>query len=234
MASDVDIVNLALGYLGDSANVSSINPPDSVQAEHAQRFYPLARDALLDMMNWGFATKRTTPSQTTVPAGASGMWRYAYLAPSDCINVQRVFDPSQSDDFVMGIPQPYDGFWPGSSSYPASSSGMTGVVTPQPFSVETDSNGDYIIYSNQINAAIAYTAQITDTTKFGPSFTVALAWLLASYLAGPIIKGTEGIKMAQACLKAFAAAKAAASESDANERRIDSTNAAIAPWLAAR
>lgn len=234
MASDVDICNLALGYLGDAANVSSINPPDSVQAEHCQRFYPLARDALLDMMNWGFATKRATPSQIAVPAQVSGIWAYAYIAPSDCLNVQRVYDPTQSDDFVQGIPQPYDGFWPGSSSYPASSSGMVGLVTPQAFSVESDSNGDYIIYTNQQNAAISYTSQVTDTTKFGPSFTVALAWLLASYLAGPIIKGTEGIKMAQACLKAFQTAKAAAGESDANERRVTSTNTTIAPWLAGR
>lgn len=234
MASDVDIVNLALGYLGDSANVSSINPPDSVQAEHAARFYPLARDALLNMHNWGFATKRALPASIAVPPEAAGMWAYAYIAPDDELSITRVYDPAQSDDFVMGIPQPYDGFWPGSSSYPASSSGLTGNITPQPFSVETNANGDGIIYTNQANAAVSYTASISDTTKFGPAFTVALAWLLASYLAGPIIKGTEGIKMAQACLKAFAGAKAEAVMSDANERRIDSTNATTAPWLTGR
>lgn len=234
MVSEVDISNLALGYLGDSANVSSLNPPDSVQAEHCQRFYPLARDALLNMHHWGFATKRVQPAQIAVPAAAAGMWLYAYISPSDCLTIQRVYDPSASDDFVTGIPQPYDGFWPGSSSYPASSSGMTGVVTAKPFAVETDANGDDIIYSNQANAAIAYTAQITDTTKFSAPFIVAHAWLLASYLAGPIIKGTEGIKMAQACLKAFASAKVAAAESDANERRVDSINSATAPWMAGR
>jgi hypothetical protein len=162
------------------------------------------------------------------------MWRYAYVAPNDVLTITRVYDPTAGDDFVQGIPQPYDGYWPGSSSYPALSSGMAGVLTPQPFATETNNNGDHIIYTNQQNAAITYTASVTDTTKFGPSFTVALAWLLASYLAGPIIKGTEGIKMAQACLKAFMQAKQTATESDANERRIDSTNTAIAPWLAGR
>ena len=234
MSSDVDICNLALGYLGDSANVSSINPPDSVQAEHCQRFYPLARDALLNMHNWGFATKRTSPASIAVPYEASGMWLFAYLEPSDSLTVQRVYDPTMGDDFIQTIPQPYDNsWWPGSSSMGSASAGGVGVVVPQPFSVETDNNGDGIIYTNQPNAAIAYTAQIIDTTKFSPSFTVALAWLLASYLAGPIIKGTEGIKMAQACLKAFSGAKSAATESDANERRTP-VNTPIPAHLAGR
>jgi hypothetical protein len=60
VASEVDICNLALGHIGDSATVSSINPPEgSAQAEHCSRFYPIARDSLLEMHNWGFATKRT-------------------------------------------------------------------------------------------------------------------------------------------------------------------------------
>lgn len=232
MVGEVDICNLALGYLGDSANVSSLNPPDSVQAEHCQRFYPLARDALLNMHNWGFATKRTSPASIAVPAEASGMWAFAYIAPADALTIQRLYDPSQSSDLTQTIPQPYDTWWPGSSSVPAFNTSGSGVVVPQPFSVETDTHGDQIIYCNVTGAAVAYTAQITDTTKFSPSFTVALAWLLASYLAGPIIKGTEGIKMATACLKAFAAAKATATESDSNERRIDMSS--TTPWMAAR
>ena len=33
MASDVDVCNLALSHIGDTANVASINPPDgSVQS----------------------------------------------------------------------------------------------------------------------------------------------------------------------------------------------------------
>ena len=59
MASPVDICNTALAYLGDVANVVSIDPAEgSAQAEHCARFYPLARDALLEMHDWGFATRR--------------------------------------------------------------------------------------------------------------------------------------------------------------------------------
>ena len=59
MASDVDICNLALSFLGDDANVSSISPPEgSQQSEHCARFYPIARDGLLQMHNWNWASRR--------------------------------------------------------------------------------------------------------------------------------------------------------------------------------
>ena len=48
MASAVDICNLALSHLGDTATVASLDPPEgSAQAEHCARFYPVARDALV-------------------------------------------------------------------------------------------------------------------------------------------------------------------------------------------
>ena len=59
MASEVDICNLALSHLGDTATIASLDPPEgSAQAEHCARFYPIARDSLLEMHAWGFATSR--------------------------------------------------------------------------------------------------------------------------------------------------------------------------------
>ena len=59
MSSEVAICNLALAHLGDSATVASIDPPEgSAQSEHCARFYPIARDALLEMHAWKFATRR--------------------------------------------------------------------------------------------------------------------------------------------------------------------------------
>ena len=66
--NDVTICNLALGHLGDIANVKSINPPDqSVQAQLCKRFYPAARNALLEMSSWGFATVRAKLAQVGNP-----------------------------------------------------------------------------------------------------------------------------------------------------------------------
>ena len=54
MASEIAICNLALSHLGDAANIASIDPPEgSAQAEHCATFYPIARDSLLEMHDWG-------------------------------------------------------------------------------------------------------------------------------------------------------------------------------------
>ena len=236
MAADTDICNLALGFLGDVANVISINPPEpSAQAEYCAKFYPIARDQLLNMHNWGFATRRTLPGSIAVPTEA-GAWQFAYIAPADCLTVTRVYDPTQTSDFVTTIPQPFDQSVISPNVPNMSSTGADiGAIVPQEFVVETDANGNDIIYTNQAGAAISYTAKVTDTTKFSPSFVVALATLLASFLAGPIIKGTDGIKMAQAMMKAFqgpGGALGIATASDANERRINM--ASTTPWMVNR
>ena len=67
MASDVEICNLALSHLGDTATVASIDPPEgSAQAEHCARFYPIARDALLEKHDWSWATRRSRDRKSVV------------------------------------------------------------------------------------------------------------------------------------------------------------------------
>ena len=55
-----------------------------------------------------------------------------------------------------------------------------------------------ILYTNEPDAVAIYTTDVVDTTKFSPSFVSALSFLLASYIAGPIIKGSEGMKISDA------------------------------------
>lgn len=97
MASTVDICNLALAHLGDEAAVSSISPSDgSAQADHCARFYPIARDALLEMYGWDFATRRVALVETAgTPAGG---WAYEYAYPSSCASIQAVLYDGQLDD----------------------------------------------------------------------------------------------------------------------------------------
>jgi hypothetical protein len=88
MASVLDICNLALSHIGEAANLSSIDPPEgSVAAELCSRFYAIARDNVLVMHDWGFATRRALPvSLADVPAG----WQYAYALPADLLKVIKV------------------------------------------------------------------------------------------------------------------------------------------------
>jgi len=154
MPSDLDLCNLALSLIGDGAKVSAISPPDgSVQASLCARFYPLARDTLLERHPWSFATRR---QPLALLSEADGRFRYAL--PADALK-------------------------------PLSLQGNA------PFSLE---NG--VIVCKQANAELRYVFAQTDSNAFSPLFSQALAWLLASHLAGALIKGQSGAQQAQQCL----------------------------------
>lgn len=96
MASEVDIANLALARLGDDATVASIDPPEgSAQAEHCQRFYPIARDSMLQSHDWNFATLREALALTSENAFN---WQYAYTRPALALNVLTVLPASASPE----------------------------------------------------------------------------------------------------------------------------------------
>ena len=226
MASEVDICNLALGHLGDNATVSSISPPEgSAQAEHCQRFYPIARNSLLEMHFWNFAMKRAILAEVT---NTWTEWRYAYAVPADCLNPISVLPPDAYDDYATRFVPTDTPFW----SHNYSPVIAAGRYVPQPFSVEMDVNGNQILLTNQEEAVLRYTYYITDTTKFSPLFTLALSHLLASFLAGPVIKGDQGIQVGAQQMKIAMAYLAQAETSDANQRKINVEH--IVPWTSGR
>ena len=210
MASEVDICNIALSHLGDTSTVASLDPPEgSAQSEHCARFYPIARDSLLEMHTWSFATKRVQLAQL-----GSGWpeWDFAYAAPADMVNIVAVLPPGATDDYSqvpIGAP-----------------AGTGGVYVPVPFACETNEAGAYVIYTDQDDAVARYTALVTDTTRFSPLFVTTLSWHLASMLAGPILKGDVGQAEAKRCaLVAFgpdgqSGVFGQAVQSDAGQRRI--------------
>jgi len=227
--SEVTICNLALSHLGDTATVASISPPDgSVQANLCARFYPVARNSMLEMSPWGFATRRAalalvtnptlTIAQAVDPNAERGTWKYAYALPNAVVNILGVLPADAPDDYegwigpadrTSGPPYP-QGYLPvpGAPSY-----------TPQPYSIEIQADGTQILLTNVCDAALRYTTIITDTSKFSPLFTLALSYLLASMLAGPILKGDAGIAAAEQQLGLFKAFKGQAEASDANQRK---------------
>lgn len=201
MASEVDICNLALARLGDNATVASIDPPEgSAQAEHCARFYAVARDSLLEMHAWKFATRRVQLAKLTV---SSWDWSSAYAEPTGALKLLGVLSANSSND-----------------------------EETQPYEAESDANGAAIILTNQEDASLRFVARVTDTTKFSPLFVDALAWLLASYLAGPVLKGDAGAAMAKACLQSFMLAFSNAKVSDANQRKVRPEHTPA--WIAGR
>lgn len=226
MATDIDICNLALGHLGDDASLTSLSPPSgTIQAEHCARFYPIARDTLLEMHAWGFATKRVT---LTSVSNTWPQWDYAYTQPADALNLLAVLPPDSTDDYTERAVDPM-AYGLSSLSQPPLNMGR---YVPQPFSSEVDASGTPIIYSDQKDAVLRYTARITDTTKYSPLFVMALSWHLASMLAGPVIKGDAGAAEAKRCAQMMAMFLNQAKASDANQRKANLQH--TVSWMAGR
>jgi hypothetical protein len=85
------------------------------------------------------------------------------------------------------------------------------------------------IYSNQADAVLIYTYPQTDAVKFPASFVDVMSYLLAAYLAGPILKGRDGANAAGDLRKIATtlAAEAAASDAENGERADYYTPASI-------
>ncbi|NDD55214.1 hypothetical protein EBZ39_15350 [bacterium] len=219
MASVVDICNLALSRLGDTATVSSIDPPEgSPQAQYCATFYPIARDTLLEMHQWTFCTRRTTPAQIDYPYS---QWQYAYAAPSEMLDVIAVLDRNATDDFAYGLVR--------DNQVIGTVNAGQSIYTPQPYSLESLEDGTIVILTNQEDPIIRYTARVTDTTKYTAMFVNCLSWLLASHLAGPLIKGDVGSKASQACYQAFMLELQKAASSDANNQKRNTKQSV--PWM---
>jgi len=160
--SDVAICNLALGHLGDRANVTAISPPDgSYQAQQCAAFYPIARDELLEAYAWSFAKTRVQLAQLVLTP--PGQWGFAYAYPNNCLRMLSVQILGQLDD-----------------------------ESSVPYIVEKDPAGpNRVIYCNVSEAYARYIASDASVQHFSASFVTALSWYLASFLAGPITKSPK-------------------------------------------
>lgn len=207
MASAVDIANIALGHLGDTATVASLDPPEgSAQAEHCARFYPIARDTMLSSHQWGFATRRKQLAQLgTPPMG----WDFAYARPANAMDILAIRGMQEPDDGALPIGLP-----------------------PHPFVCETTEDGQQVIYCNVENAKAHYIVRVEDPTLFPALFVTALTWHLASMLAGPLLKGDTGAAEAKRCAQMAQYYLGQAQDQDSNQRK---TNLVHTPaWVRER
>lgn len=166
----VGLCNAALGVIGDTSVVTSIDPPDgSAAASACAVAWPLARREALALYDWPFARARATlaPLSTTV-----GNWLFAYQLPSDVLAVRFAL-PAAGGPFI-------DHF---------SRTGTTGDIVGSRYVIE----GNTVLSDVELTG-IVYTADVLP--PYPALFESAVVYLLASYLAGPIIRGPDGIKTA--------------------------------------
>lgn len=114
-------------------------------------------------------------------------WMFAYGLPNLCVKPRAVLLPESTDD-----------------------------SKEQPFAVESDADGNGILYTNVEDAVLKYTTLIEDTNKFTPLFVLTLSYDLGAMLVGPIPKD---LKLKDGMLKAAAYYASLAAASDANSGR---------------
>jgi hypothetical protein len=129
-------------------------------------------------------------------------WAYAYAKPSGMLKALAVLPPDTED------------------------------TETQPYIIETNAAGADVIYTNQETAVLRFIVRITDPTRFSPLFVEALSWLLASKLAGPVLKGETGAAAAKSALQMFGAQFRLATVSDANQQHKRPEQQAA--WIAGR
>lgn len=200
MPSAVEICNIALSHIGAESLVTAIDPPDgSVEAGYCATFYPIARRLALEMTTPSYAKTRVALAEVD---NTSTAWAYAYAKPADCIKPLRVLDPWDAVMFADDPRVVADPTERGSADY----------------EVEGD-----VIRTNEPDAVMIYLRDVTDTSKFSPMFTSALGMLLAGYLAGPVIKGRDGMSVGNSWTEAGmnALGRAAASDANASSERAE-------------
>jgi hypothetical protein len=210
MSSEVDICNVGLSHIGARAQIASISPIDgSVESGYCARFYPIARKEMIEAGNFSFTKARVELSEVTNP---STIWQYAYALPADCIKALRVLElqyvSAAGPIWPLGA-YVSDGDWRRIDD-------LFSERGSAAFEIEAG-----VLLTNEPEAVLLYKRDVTDTTKFTPLFVSSMGMLMASYLAGPIIKGLDGAKVGGAWRDAAygMAAKAIAADGNAaNER----------------
>lgn len=184
MTTVVDICNLALARVGNAAQVTSVSPPDgSGEAQYCLLFYPQAVNMVLERHAWTFAT--VTAAGTQASENNNPAWSFAYTLPSDFF---RLVDVRAA--FVPPCPVPFYG-------------NANVFVDAARQSLEFELSAG-VLYCNfdAINLVYVSTLDIS-ADLYDSLFVECVTWVLASYLAGVLIKGDVGVSAAQRCIQAF-------------------------------
>lgn len=204
----LDVCNTALSQIGESTVVTSISPSDgSAQADLCQRFYNPAVEELLMMHSWSFATKRTTLTENAT--SDVDEWAHSYQVPADLGRVLQVLGPDTPDDVIDSATR-----------------------EPPAHTIEQSSTGDLALYTNVEDAVLRYATFVYDANKYPSLFVSSLGWLLASKLAGALIKGDQGASEAKRCLQMAQWYVAKAAALDGTQRNKKPTHSV--PWISQR
>ena len=181
--------NLALGHLGkpEIAQMSE----QTKRARTIRQFFPIARDAMLRLKPWNFATAWHQPAADTV--AGTGTFKIRYPMPADCVRVRSI---ENADNDTWDI-----------ESAVASVGGVP---------VET-----IILVTNLTAPNVCYTRRVTAVRLWDPLFVDAFALDLAGRMANKLGRSTaSGERLrAEAHQKAETASSVNSKEQSHQNRR---------------
>lgn len=183
MASETDLLNTALGLIGE-ARITSIDD-GSRNANQCQTFYPMLRDNLLRAQDWKFASAMIELARDVAVPLMN--FAYSYALPADCLKV-REYSSNQT------------------ASTPA-------IITVPSLNIRNITRwkiqGRHLLSSDS-QVWVRYTRRVENPDEMDPIFVQALAMWLASYLASSISKdeATAKAKLADAVQVLFPLAAA--------------------------
>jgi hypothetical protein len=178
--SVVQICNIALARIGIGQPIAALTE-SSQPAVMCSLFYEPMRDLLLNDFQWPFATKYR--ELALVAEEPNDDWSFSYRYPTDCLNIRRIINFANRASVFNGLVFP-------------SPIGSESNFQPMrvPYDLGNDAQGK-LIFSNESDAVIEYTAAVTDVSLFTPSFASLLAWKLAQEIARPLAR-SEDIRVA--------------------------------------
>ena len=163
------------------ATIAALDPPDGrAESGHCRRFFQMALNELIEAGAWTFAKTRVALAEATNP---SSLWTYAYALPNDCASPLRVLTMAAAQDFIL---------WPFSAVLTVDELQAWNERGSSDFETE-----GALLLTHEPEAVLLYVRTVTDPQLLSATATSALTYLLASYIAGPILRGTEGAKAAQ-------------------------------------
>lgn len=172
MATPELICNLALANIQIYQSIVDLATDSTKEGKVCRLWYDTSLAWMLEDYDWNFARRRVAAalvSSTQIP----DYFTYAYAYPSDALKIRKIEVP--------GVRTPYS----------------DQRIRFEPAGENSDT-GDYkVIYTNQINAILVYTKNITDAGLFPNKFAVALSWLVAANISGPLAAKGPLSQMAQ-------------------------------------
>ncbi len=134
----------------------------------------------------------TTADLALVEEDPTDEWLFSYEHPTDCLMVHKIQSGTRNDTRQSRVPYRI-----------------------------ANGDGSRVIYTDVEEAVIEYTARIDDPLMYSPDFTMALTYLLASFVAPRVVGGSDMFKLSERCRQMYVMEIQRAAANAANEEQAE-------------